>query len=289
RTQTSPGIMDAHVPDLRRDILSSLAQALHGVCVHAFIVARFLDSRAEQDAAIAARNDVHLRSANDVPQQRTSMTTTWLRDDADHLSFRRPRRRAKGSHLRGPGAGAIYNGSSGIERLDGADAGGATPQQCDLHDGRAGGEVNAAIPGSFLQGAAQLAGIDAALGQEPSWPAQRYQWLEPGELIVADSERSFALRRLIALEECDGSGITQIGRLECLVAQLANKLGIQARAGRDHARQFRWVMRIAVGDHSSCGVGRLASRLSLLDDQHVPALVPQAPRQRQSDDTGAND
>src|ERR1017187_3845414 len=48
-------------------------------------------------------------------------------------------------------------------------------------------------------------------------------------------------------------------------------------------------MRIAVRDHACRGVGRFARRLAFLDDQHAGAVTSQAPRQRQSNDTSADD
>ena len=73
RTQAGPGVVDAHLSDLGHDIRCGMLQALNGVRIYALVEAGVLDGCAQDNAAVAARDDVYLRRAHGVLDQRAGM------------------------------------------------------------------------------------------------------------------------------------------------------------------------------------------------------------------------
>src|SRR5208283_4885382 len=72
-TQASPSVVDAHLADLRHDFLRGSVQALYCVRIDALVEAGVLDRRTQDDAAVAARNDVNIRRTNGVLNQQPGM------------------------------------------------------------------------------------------------------------------------------------------------------------------------------------------------------------------------
>src|SRR5664280_1081421 len=89
RTQSGPNFMDTHLADRGRHIGGGLVQPLNGVGIHALVEASLFHGRAQDDASIAARNDVHLWSADNVLNERPRAMRSWLWHHTDHLSFHR--------------------------------------------------------------------------------------------------------------------------------------------------------------------------------------------------------
>ena len=288
-TQASPRVVDTHVADVGHDRLGGSVQALYGVRIHALVEAGFLDRRAYNNAAVAARDDVHLGRANGVLNERPDLMACRGWHDAEHLPFHGTRRRTEGLDLSSPRSRAVHDRACGVKRLRRADPGRTSPQNGDFSHSRSGRKISATVPRSFFQCGAQFARIDAALRQEIRTSAKCYERFDTRKLAVVEGARANAVWRLVCFEESNRSSIAQVGRFESLVAQFAHKLGIHVCAGRDHSSQRRRIVRIAVGDHASRCVRSFARRLTLFDDEHAGAVTPQAPRQRESNDPSADD
>ena len=165
----------------------------------------------------------------------------------------------------------------------------ARAQHRDLGHGRAGSEVDTAIARGFFQRAAQLARIDADLGQEKCPSAKRERRLQAREFGVVEQASARAGRHFVRGEEGDGANVAQVGRFEGFLAQLADELGILARARGDQGCQLGRIVGIAMRDHAARSMGGFARRLAFLDYKNAGAAVPQAPGQRQPDDARADD
>src|ERR1035441_10089029 len=85
-TQSGPDFMDTHVTDRGCDLGGGLVQSLNGVGIHALVEASLFHGRAQDDASVAAWDDVHLGRADNVLDQRPRAMRSRWRHHADHLS-----------------------------------------------------------------------------------------------------------------------------------------------------------------------------------------------------------
>jgi hypothetical protein len=193
------------------------------------------------------------------------MYTSGRRYNAHHLALHRPSGKSKRLDLRRPSAGAIHHSSSWVVRLGSTHAGSASGQHRDCFHAGAGHDICSQRARSFFQCAAQLARIDAALGQEigrTTFGEQRFQLRQFGS---AERPRAVAHRRFAIPREENGALAAQVGRFESFCPQLIDERAIPARAGGNQFPKLRRVSRIAVRDHASRGVRRFARRFALLD------------------------
>ena len=92
-----------------------------------------------------------------------------------------------------------------------------------------------------------------------------------------------------AFEIRDGSSIAKIDGLARFTLQLLHEFRIQPGTGGNQRLQSMRYMGIATGDHASGGVGGFTGGFMLFNNEYAKASGLNAPRQRQPNDTAAED
>ena len=169
-----------------------MVQALDGGGVGAFIESGFFDSSADEEATVAARDQVDLGRADYVFDERVRG-----HQQAQHLAFNRACGEGMWKKLSRPGSGAVDD-FGGVKRcFRGGDADGSALGNGDGGDFVSGREIHAAMLRGLPCGLGEGAGIDAALFEVQSWTIRvgknRLDFLQKTGKPMAGNELGIAL------------------------------------------------------------------------------------------------
>jgi len=285
--ETGPGIVYARVGENGRDSYGCLIEALDGLRVGALIESGFFEGRAEQDAAVGARDDVNVGGTDDVTDDRRGIGGGGLRDDADHLAFDGAGGNGEWCNFGGPGSGAVDDGWGAIGGVRGANTNGAATGGEDFEGFGPGGEVNGALPAGFGEDAAEGAGIDGEFGQVPRGRGKLQRGLEALEFARVERTHASMGGSLVLLEGGDDAGIAEISRVAGFGFEFADEIRIERGARIGQRLQHGGGVRVAAGDHASGSVSGFAGGLVAFDDEDRAMFVAQAEGERKADDPGA--
>src|SRR5271157_1049453 len=109
--------MNSHTAYGGNNLCRRAIESLDGIGVGTLVESGIFNRRAQQDTAIAARNDVDLWRTNDVLHNGRFSRVLRRRNHADHLSFCRTGGHSERLNLRGPSPRTVDDDAGGIARM----------------------------------------------------------------------------------------------------------------------------------------------------------------------------
>ncbi len=283
--QPSPSLQQTRLTQSRNQSDRSLMHALDGVRIRTLVVPCFLHRSSDQDAPIAARNQVYLRRADHASQRGNSY-------NREHLAFYGPRGKPVRWKMSSPGAGAVHHDRSAVAGFICANASHTPIREQHGGNSRTRGNICLAMLCRLQRSHYQSARINTAFFQIdcPLLPiGQRGLKFSERERKQAFRRESGSLVDMFGGRKQKRAIVAQINIDARLVLQFVDELGIHAGASGSQRLQRGWSFWRAVGQHASSGVRRFAPWFSSLYDQNFGTAFAQCDREREPYDPATDD